>query len=317
MNDGPLIPFWPPAASTSAAAVDKLFLTLLAIAGLVALAICCLILFFSVYYRADRPGGARGGPSPSNALWLEITWTSATLMIFVWIFIWSAELFRAMRVPPRGALELFVVGRQWMWKIQHQNGRREINELHVPLGRPVRLTMTSEDVIHSFFIPAFRLKQDVVPGRYVTEWFEATKKGVYHLYCAQYCGTNHAGMIGRVVVMEQGDYARWLAHGSAPAVAPFDSGRATFAKLGCGACHLPSGFGKGPSLAGIAGRRVELSTGKIVTADETYLREHILYPGRVVVAGYRGDVMPSFKDQLTEQDVMNLIFYLESLKPEP
>lgn len=311
------IPFWPPAASVQAAEVDRLFLTLLAITGFVAFSICCLIVFFSVYYRAGRPGGARGGSSSSDALWLELSWTAATLGVFVGFFFWGAAIYRRMRVPPKDALELFVVGRQWMWKIQHRNGRRELGELHVPRGRAVRLTMTSEDVIHSFFIPAFRIKQDVVPGRYVTTWFEATRDGAYHIFCAQYCGTDHAGMIGTVYVMEPADYARWLSLGGAQAVAPFDSGRALFAKMECSTCHYPDGLGKAPSLVGIYGRRVELAGGGVIKADESYLREHILYPGRKVVAGYRGDLMPSFKDRLSEQDVMNVIAYLKSLTPEP
>ena len=210
------------------------------------------------------------------------------------IFVWGAVLYFEMARPPDNAHEVFVVGKQWMWKLQHLEGRREINELHVPIGQPVKLTMTSEDVIHSFYVPAFRMKHDVLPGRYTTAWFEATKVGEYHLFCAEYCGTEHSGMIGRIVVMEPADYQAWLSEAGADwagrcgrrpaapaaAVSPAAAGEALFTQKGCATCHQPQGGALGPSLVGLYGKPVTLQDGSEVVADEAYLRESILNPDR-------------------------------------
>jgi cytochrome c oxidase subunit 2 len=215
-------------------------------------------------------------------------------------------------------MEIFVTGKQWMWKVEHPEGQREINELHVPLGRPVKLTMTSEDVIHDFFVPAFRVKKDVLPGRYTSLWFEATKVGTFHLFCAQYCGAFHAGMIGSIVVQEPDEYERWLA-GGAPGESMEQAGEKVFQASGCSTCHTNDGAGLGPSLLGVFGHPVKLTTGETVTADDAYIRESILLPKAKIVLGY-GPIMPSFQGQLTEEQLNNVIAYLRVLgneQPKP
>jgi cytochrome c oxidase subunit 2 len=209
-----------------------------------------------------------------------------------------------------------VVGKQWMWKLQHMEGRREINELHVPVGRPVKLVMTSEDVIHSFFVPAFRIKQDTVPGRYTTAWFEATTPGTYHLFCAEYCGTLHSGMIGRVVVMEPAAFQEWLSGADAQARPVAEAGAALFERQGCVSCHVKGNEGRGPWLAGVAGGPVTLEGGRTLVADDAYLRESIMNPRAHVVRGYE-PIMPAYQGLLTEEQVMELIAYIKSLAEEP
>jgi cytochrome c oxidase subunit II len=220
--------------------------------------------------------------------------------------------------PPRGAMEIFVTGKQWMWKVEHPEGQREINELHVPLGRPVKLTMTSEDVIHDFFVPAFRVKKDVLPGRYTTLWFEATKIGTFHLFCAQYCGAFHAGMIGSIIVQEPDEYERWLA-GGAPGESVEQAGETIFQGSGCSTCHVADGTGLGPSLLGVFGNPVKLTTGETVTADDAYMRESILLPKAKIVLGY-SPIMPSFQGQMSDEQLNNVIAYLRALgkaQPKP
>ncbi len=204
-------------------------------------------------------------------------WTAIPTLIVAVIFVWSSTLYFRNSEPPKGSMEIFVTGKQWMWKVEHPEGQREINELHVPLGRPVKLTMTSEDVIHDFYVPAFRVKKDVLPGRYTTLWFEATKVGTFHLFCAQYCGAFHAGMIGSVIVQEPDEYERWLA-GGAPGESMEQLGAKVFQANGCATCHLADGTGLGPSLLGVYGHPVKLSTGQTVTADDAYVRESVLLP---------------------------------------
>jgi cytochrome c oxidase subunit 2 len=212
-------------------------------------------------------------------------------------------------------MNVYVVGKQWMWKTQHLEGQREINELHVPLGRPVRLTMTSEDVIHSFFMPAFRVKFDVLPGRYTTAWFNPTKPGKYHLFCAEYCGTLHSGMIGWIYVMEPAEYERWLA-GGAGGESLASSGQKLFEYLACANCHRSDKPGRCPNLIGLFGTKVQLTTGQTVTADEAYIRESILNPSAKIVAGYQ-NIMPTFQGQVTEEDLLQLIEYVKSLAKQP
>jgi cytochrome c oxidase subunit 2 len=217
---------------------------------------------------------------------------------------------------PRGAMEIFVTGKQWMWKVEHPEGQREINEVHVPLGRPVKLTMTSEDVIHDFFVPAFRVKKDVLPGRFTTLWFEATKTGTFHLFCAQYCGAFHAGMIGSIIVQEPDEYERWLAGGT-PGESMEQAGAKIFQSSGCSTCHVADGSGLGPSLLGFYGNPVKLTTGETVTADDAYVRESLLLPKAKVVLGY-SPIMPSFQGQMTEEQINNVVAYLRALgKAQP
>ena len=234
-------------------------------------------------------------------------------MILVTVmFLWGADLFLEQSIPPQGAEEVYVVGKQWMWKVQHSNGRREINELHVPVGRAVKLTVASQDVIHSFFIPAFRVKQDVVPGQYRTMWFQATKPGQYHLFCAEYCGTDHSKMIGRVVVMQDLDYQTWL--GGYTAESPVQAGEKLFTQFDCVNCHESGRRQRCPTLGGLYGTQVPLVSGGTVLFDEAYIRESILDPRAKVAAGYE-PVMPTYRNQVTEEQMLALIAYIKSLSP--
>jgi cytochrome c oxidase subunit 2 len=306
-------PLFPPQASTFAVKEDALFFFLVAVSAFFVVLIFGLVTFFAVRYRRRSPDER---PRPTREpLLLELAWSLIPFGLMVIMFIWGAALFFDASRPPVGAMEIAVVGKQWMWKFQHPEGPREIDELHVPVGVPVALTMTSEDVIHSFFVPAFRIKRDVVPGRYVTAWFQATKRGTYHLFCAQYCGTEHAGMTGSVIVMEPTDYAKWLQSGAAAPLTPVASGELLFERLGCSSCHTATNTGRGPSLVGVYGRPVKLSDGQSTVADENYLREHILTPGRKVVAGYPA-IMPTFKGLISEEQLLELIAYLRSLRQE-
>jgi cytochrome c oxidase subunit II len=269
------------------------------------LLIFALVLVFVVKYR--RVPGRQPQPVATNNF-VEITWTLIPLLIVLVIFAWGAAMFVHLKRAPADAMDLTVVGKQWMWKIQHPEGRREINELHVPLGRDIKLTMTSQDVIHDFSIPAFRVKQDVVPGRYTSEWFRPTVVGEYHLFCVQYCGMEHSHMIGKVTVMEPAAYQAWL-NGSGADMAPSLAGAQIYMQYQCATCHGV----RAPSLAGLYGSQVLLDDGSKVLADDSYIRESILYPSAKIVAGYR-PLMPTFKGQLTEEQVMQLVAYIKSLK---
>jgi cytochrome c oxidase subunit II len=304
-------PLFPLQASTYAAREDALFFFLVAVSAFFVALIFLLILLFAVRYRRRSP--EERARSVREPLWLELAWTLIPLGLTVIIFLWGARLFFFASRPPANAMEINVVGKQWMWRLQHPEGPREINELHVPVGTPVKLTMTSEDVIHSFFVPAFRIKRDVVPGRYITAWFEATKTGEYHLFCTQYCGTQHAGMIGRVIVMEPVEYERWLRGGGA-GLLPAAQGEVLFQRLACGACHRPDNTGRGPSLVGLFGQPVRLEGGGTATADEGYIRESILMPQAKIVAGFQ-PIMPTFKGQVSEEGILQIIAYIKSLGP--
>jgi len=227
------------------------------------------------------------------------------------MYVWGASVFFTAVRPPPDALDVYVVGKQWMWKFQHTEGQREINDLHVPLGRSVRLTMTSEDVIHSFFVPAFRVKQDVLPGRYTTTWFNATKPGTYHLFCAEYCGTVHSGMIGHVVVMEPTQYESWLGTGAVEGSLA-SAGEKLFQDLACNTCHTGDAQARGPNLRGLLGRSVALEGGGTIIADETYIRESVLDPRAKIVAGFQ-PIMPTYQGLVTEEQLLSLVAYLKSL----
>jgi cytochrome c oxidase subunit 2 len=301
-------PLFPTAASTMATRVDALLFFLLGVTVFFVVLIASLILVFMVRYRRLSPGERPA--APRGSLPLEVGWTAVPLAIVMVIFFWGASLYASLRRPPDDALPIDVVGKQWMWKVQHLEGRREIDELHVPVGRPVKVTMTSEDVIHGFYIPAFRIKQDAVPGRYTTTWFQATRPGTYDLFCSAYCGTLHSGMVGKVIAMAPRDYEAWLAGGGGVSAA--EAGRQLFEASGCPSCHRPDGTGRGPSLVGLFGSRVALADGTSVVADEGYLRESILNPQAKIVAGYE-PVMPTFQGLFSEEDLMQLIAYLKSL----
>ena len=296
-----------PAASQFAGRSDALMLTMVLLCGGAAGALCVLVVAFSVRYRR----GAKVDRTQTRELrGIEVAWSVAPLLIFFTLFAWAARDFATLYDPPADALPITVVARQWMWKLQHRNGRREINELHVPLGEPVVITMTSEDVIHSFFIPAFRIKQDVLPGRYTRLWFTATQLGEFPLFCSEYCGSEHSLMTGRVIVTSPADYGRWLASGPAqPSMAQY--GFALFRQLGCSGCHDARSTIHAPLLDGVYGRTVHLNDGRTITADANYLRDSILVPDKDVVAGF-APVMPSFSGQASEDDIQALIAYLES-----
>jgi len=304
---------FPEQASTIAPEVDHLLYFLLAVAVFFSLAIFCSIFYFAIRYRrrseTELPRVVHGGMA------LEILWSVIPFGLTMVMFTWGASIYFSESRPPDNAIDVYVVAKQWMWKLEHLEGQREINELHIPLGRAVRLTMTSEDVIHSFFVPAFRTKQDVVPGRYTTTWFTPTKAGKYHLFCAEYCGTNHSRMGGWVYVMEPRDYEAWLSGGTSGGSLA-ENGQKLFDELACGNCHKPDGSGRCPSLTGLFGKTVQLAGGATVKADEGYIRESILQPQAKIVAGY-GPIMPTFQGLVTEEGVMQLIEYIKSLGPPP
>jgi cytochrome c oxidase subunit II len=302
------IPLWPERASTMAGNVDALYIFLLVVTGTFTLLIFVLIAVFAVKYR-QKPG--RSATQIEGSLALEATWTLIPFGLFMVMFVWGAMIYMDEAQPPKNAMDVFVVGKQWMWKLQHPEGVREINQLHVPVGRDVRLTMISQDVIHSFYIPSFRIKQDVLPGRYSTIWFHAIKPGRYHLFCAEYCGTMHSGMIGEVVVMEPADYSAWLSGGSGEG-SMASTGQKLFQELGCSSCHRSDTQGRGPNLVGVYGKPVLLDTGSVVVADDNYVRESILNPGAKVVSGFK-PIMPTFNGIVSEEQVLSLIAYVKSL----
>ena len=310
-----LLPLLPEAASTEAQRVDTLFYFMLALCGFVAAGVVVLVVFFAVKYRR-RTESQLALPSKAPR-WVELTWTILPLFIFVGIFVWGARVYFALARPPKTAVEINVVAKQWMWKFQHPEGQREINELHVPVGQPVKLTLASEDVIHSFYVPAFRIHQDVLPVSpghpYRTVWFEATKTGSFHLFCSQYCGTQHSGMVGEIVVMSPSDYQRWLASGGEGSLASV--GQKLFRQLACNECHSGTAEARAPALDGLYGSTVALQDGTTVPADESYIRESILDPRAQVVAGFQ-PIMPTFQGQLDEEQVLELIAYIKSLGPE-
>jgi cytochrome c oxidase subunit 2 len=306
------IPFMPEQASNFAQEVDLLYLFLVALTAAFSVAIAAAASYFMIKYRRQR---ADEIPEQlEGAMKLEITWTVIPFLISMFIFAWGAKLYYQIYTPPKEALEIFVTGKQWMWRVQHPDGQREINMLHVPVGRRIKLTMTSEDVIHDFFIPAFRTKADVVPGRYTTLWFEPTKVGTYHLFCAEYCGTQHSGMIGSIVVTEPAEYQAWLSGGSR-VESPAATGQKLFASLACSTCHYEENRGRGPTLVGVYGTVQKLDNGATVTADDTYIRESILNPGAKLVAGYTA-IMPTFQGQVSEEQILQLIAYLKSIGPK-
>jgi cytochrome c oxidase subunit II len=305
-------PLFPESASSIAGRVDALYFFLLALAAFFSLLIAGLIVFYAVKFHRRSPDAV--GASIHGGMVLELTWTIVPLIIAMVIFVWGASVFFAMTHAPDDALNIYVVGKQWMWKFQHLDGQREINELHVPVDRNIRLIATSEDVIHDVFVPAFRLKVDVIPGRYVTLWFRATKPGRYHLFCAEYCGTKHSGMVGEVIVMAPADYQAWLSGGT-PGGSLADAGQKLFADLACNTCHRPDAQGRGPVLDGLLGKTVNLQSGGTIVADEAYLRESILNPSAKVTAGYQ-PIMPTFQGLVSEDQLLQLIEYIKSLQTQ-
>jgi cytochrome c oxidase subunit 2 len=303
---------FPTQASTLAPEIDNLYLGVIAITALFAIIVVVCVTFFAIKYR-DHTGDKVGAPI-TGSVPLELGWSLIPFLISIGIFVWASVVFFHIVRAPDQTLEIYSTGKQWMWRFQHIDGQREINELHVPVGRAVRVVFTSEDVLHDLFIPAFRVKADAVPGRYSAIWFEATKVGEYHLFCAEYCGTKHSGMIGTVYVMEPADYQTWLAGGGSISGggSMAERGAQLFTQLACVTCHLGDGSGRGPSLAGVFGSTVTLNNGTTVVADESYLRESILTSQAKTVAGYQ-QLMPTFQGLVNENDVASLIEYIKSM----
>jgi len=310
MQENSWLPLFPEQASTFAWQVDALYFYMLAVSTVVGVGIVLAIIFFFVKYREKEKYAT--GAEIHGSIGLETTWSIIPFIFAMTVFIGGAYVFFNQTRPPVETTEIYVVGKQWMWKFQHGSGQREINELHVPVGRNIKLTMTTEDVLHDVYIPAFRTKMDVIPGRYTTLWFNATKPGKYHLYCAEYCGLNHSGMGGWVYVMEQRDFDNWLS-GNVSGQTPVQAGQDLFQnKLGCATCHQGGQNQRGAKLEGVYGTDVKLTNGQTVKADDEYIRNSILNPSGQIVEGYQ-PIMPTFKGQVTEEQLVSLIAYIKSL----
>lgn len=305
-----LFPLQPPAASTIAGGVDQLYYFLTGITLFFTVLIFSIIFYFMIKYRRRAPDEIP--PETHAPLALELAWTLIPSAICVVIFFWASYLYVRNARPPAASTEIFVIGKQWMWHIQHPEGPREIDELHVPVNEPIQVTMTSQDVIHGFYIPAFRVKKDVLPGRYTSLWFEANKTGTYHIFCTEYCGTNHSEMIGWVYVMSPSDYAAWLAGGEQNE-SMSQSGAHLFSLLGCNSCHTQGG--DGPPLNGIYGQSEKFADGSTHVVDDSLIRQAIIEPDTVQLPNYK-NVMPTFKGQLDEDQMLQLIAYVKSLGPE-
>jgi cytochrome c oxidase subunit 2 len=302
---------FPAQASTFAGDVDALYFFVIAVSAFFALVVAVAVIALGVRYRRRHEGEV--GAQIEGNLTLELLWSVIPTIIVMVMFGWGASVYYDLRRDPGEALQVYAVGKQWMWKFQHLEGQREINELHVPVGRVVKITLTSEDVLHSLYFPAFRTKMDAIPGRYTTLWFEASRAGTYHIFCAEYCGTHHSGMIGQVVVLEPAAYQTWLAGGGEGSLA--QRGAALFQQLMCNTCHLDSGQGRGPSLKDVFGKPVELQDGSSTMVDEAYLRESILNSQAKVVRGFQ-PLMPTFQGLISEEGLAALIEHVKSLSPQ-
>jgi len=305
------VPLFPERASTLANQVDYLyFFIVLNTVFFSAIVFSVAALFAMKYRRSKHPKAEQ----IHGSMILEIGWSVLPFMIAMVMFAWGAVVFFDYSRPPANAMEIYGIGKQWMWKFEHVEGQREINQLHVPAGRDVRIILTSQDVIHDFAVPAFRLKGDVIPGRYTSVWFRATQTGTYRLFCDQYCGTLHAGMVGDVTVMDPAAYQEWLSGSGQGSLS--QQGEKLFIQLGCVTCHRSDIQGRGPVLAGVFGSQVHLADGRTVTADESYIRESIMFSSAKIVAGFP-NIMPSFQGQISEDGLIQLISYIKSLKPQP
>jgi len=303
-------PLFPQAASSVASDVDLLYFFILAVASFFAVLVSVGVVIFAIKFRRRHPDEV--GHDIHGSIALELIWTFIPFVLAMVMFFWGARVYFDLARPPADAMDIYVVGKQWMWKIQHPEGVREINEMHVPVGRAVRVTLGSEDVLHDYYIPAFRVKMDAVPGKLTTMWFKATKVGTYRILCAEYCGTQHSGMLGQVIVMEPHDYEAWLA-GGRPTGSAVDNGEKLFTQLACITCHKPDSSGRGPMLTGVFGSTVQLADGRQVVADENYIRESVMNPAAKVVLGY-SPIMPTFQGTVSEENLLQLIAYIKSLK---
>ena len=296
--------------SSYAAQVDAIFVALLGLCTAVTCVIFAVILWFSIRYRKGSDADRTYRPSEEIQFRIEMTWILIPFFIFLGFFVWAGNVYYEMYSPPRDGIAIYIVGQQWMWKMEHPEGMREINQLHLPAGRDIVLTMTSQDVIHDFDVPAFRIKHDVLPGRYVRMWFRATTPGTYHLFCGQFCGDFHSRMVGDIIVMKPEDYAKWL-QGMGAAGSLASQGSGYFHSVGCSGCHEGNAVVHAPSLAGIFGQPVPLQSGAVVTADEDYLRDCMLQPTKNIPAGYQ-PIMPSYQGLLSEEQIIALIAYIKS-----
>ena len=300
---------FPKEASTIAPYADALYFFLLAMTLVGVLIVGALVFGFSLRYRKERSPEAT---QIEGSTLLEATWTIIPLVIFLVTFVWGALLYFRIYNPPANSMNIYIVGKQWMWKAEHPGGQHEINTLHVPTGRPVQLTMISQDVFHSYSIPEFRVKREVIPGRYSTVWFNATEPGVYHLFCTQYCGTLHSGMIGTVTALSPDDYQKWT-DASTSGMSLAQNGERLFASLGCNQCHTGDAGARGPNLAGLYGKKVQMEDGSTQLANEAFLRDTILNPSSHVPAGYK-PIMPTYQGQISEEGLIDLVEYRKSLK---
>jgi len=297
---------FPAEASTIAPYADALYFFLIGMTLTGLLLVAVLVFGFSIRYRKSRNPVAT---QIDGSTLLEATWTIIPLAIFLVTFVWGALLYFRIYNPPANAMNIYVVGKQWMWKAEHPGGQHEINALHVPVGRPVQLTMISMDVFHSFSIPDFRVKREVIPGRYSTVWFQATEPGTYNIFCTQYCGTKHSGMIGAVTVMTPEDYQKWTEE-STSGMSLAQDGERLFASMGCNQCHNGSPAARGPSLAGVYGQKLQLSNGSEVLVNDAYLRDAILNPSQHVTAGY-APIMPTYQGQISEDGLIDLVEFIK------
>jgi cytochrome c oxidase subunit 2 len=297
--------------SSYANSVDAIFLSLLVLCSAISLAVFAVIIYFCIRYRKGSGADRTHYPSEAKQIGIELTWIVIPFIIFVGLFIWAGNVYYEMFSPPKDGLAIYVIGKQWMWKIEHPGGQREINQLHIPANRNIVLTLTSQDVIHDFDVPAFRIKHDVLPGRYVRMWFKATKPGTYHLFCGQYCGDFHSQMAGSVIVMSDIDYAAWLQKDRDAPETLVAEGSRYFHSLGCSGCHENSQVVHAPSLNGLYQQTVPLQSGQIVVANDDYLRDSILQPSKNVPAGYQ-PIMPSFQGIVSEEQIIALIAYIKS-----
>jgi len=305
------IPIFPDQASTFARDVDALYFFILAVCALFATGVAITVIYFGIRYHKTHDGEI--GARIEGSLPLELLWSVIPTIIAMVMFGWGATVFYHLRRPPDEAMHIYAVGKQWMWKFQHLEGQREINELHIPAGQPIKVTISSEDVLHSLYFPAFRTKMDAIPGRYTELWFEAQRPGSYHIFCAEYCGTNHSGMIGTVTVLEPAQYQAWLQGGGLEGTLA-QRGAKLFNDLACSTCHVDTGQGRGPSLKGIIGTTVDLQSGDTVTVDEAYLRESILNSQAKVVKGFQ-PLMPTFQGLISEENLVALIEHVKSMSP--
>ena len=302
---------FPVAASKEAGSIDALYWFITVVSAIMTVLIFVILGYFAYKYRRRLNVHATQIEGSTK---LELAWSIAPFLVMLVMFAWGAQLFFAAQTPPKDAMEIFVTGKQWMWKIQYPDGKAEIDALHVPVGQPVKLTMASEDVIHSFSIPAFRVRHDVVPGHYSSLWFTATKPGHYHLFCTEYCGMGHASMIGWVDVLGEREYANWSSGGGTGGSLA-GQGEKLFAQNGCSTCHLMDQQGRCPVLKGLYNKPVQLADGRTVMADDAYIRESILEPNIKIVSGFEPNIMPNFKGQLSEEQVIQLIAYIKTLSP--